>query len=83
MLGRSVALLGGLVRSQPGGLMEKSDRRQISLAGLGLIGAGAVLGLTLASPATAAPPDNPRPAAAPTENPRPDTPPPPVAKKPQ
>lgn len=63
--------------------MEKSDRRQISLAGLGLIGAGAVLGLTLASPATAAPPDNARPAAAPTENPRPDTPPPPAAKKPQ
>lgn len=61
--------------------MEKSDRRQISLAGLGLIGAGAVLGLTLASPATAAPPDSPRPAAAPTDTPRPDAP--PIAEKPQ
>jgi hypothetical protein len=40
--------------------MEKNDRRQVSLAGIGLIGAGAVLGLTLAAPASAAPPDNPR-----------------------
>lgn len=37
--------------------MEKPDRRPVSLAGLGLIGAGAVLGLTLAAPASAAPPD--------------------------
>ena len=40
--------------------MEKNDRRQVSLAGIGLIGAGAVLGLTLAAPASAAPPDNSR-----------------------
>ncbi|MEV6343529.1 hypothetical protein [Actinoplanes sp. NPDC051851] len=39
--------------------MEKSERRPVSLAGLRLIGAGAVLGLALAapiSPAQAAPP---------------------------
>jgi hypothetical protein len=39
--------------------MEKSERRQVSLAGLRLIGAGAVLGLALvvpAGPAQAAPP---------------------------
>ncbi|GAA2685326.1 MULTISPECIES: hypothetical protein [Actinoplanes] len=39
--------------------MEKSERRQVSLAGLRLIGAGAVLGLALVapiSPAQAAPP---------------------------
>ena len=41
--------------------MEKSDRRSVSLAGLGLIGAGAMLGIALATPATAAPSDNPRP----------------------
>ncbi|MFF5084038.1 hypothetical protein ACFY36_43885 [Actinoplanes sp. NPDC000266] len=35
--------------------MEKQDRRPVSLAGLGLIGAGAVLGLALSGPATAAP----------------------------
>ncbi|GAA2880871.1 hypothetical protein Acy02nite_20760 [Actinoplanes cyaneus] len=34
--------------------MEKSDRRQVALAGLKLIGAGAVLGLTLATPASPA-----------------------------
>ncbi|BCJ44466.1 hypothetical protein GCM10010168_12800 [Actinoplanes ianthinogenes] len=39
--------------------MEKSERRQVSLAGLRLIGAGAALGLALAAPAgpvQAAPP---------------------------
>lgn len=41
--------------------MEKPDRRPISLAGLGLISAGAVLGLALATPAAAAPSDTPRP----------------------
>jgi hypothetical protein len=45
--------------------MEKKDRRPVSLAGLGLISAGAVLGLTLAGPAAASPSDNPRPDAAP------------------
>jgi uncharacterized protein (DUF1501 family) len=35
--------------------MEKPERRPISLAGLGLISAGAVLGLALATPAQAAP----------------------------
>lgn len=46
--------------------MEKNDRRQVSLTGLGLISAGAVLGLAaLAGPAAAAPSDNPRPDAAP------------------
>jgi hypothetical protein len=40
--------------------MEKNERRPVSLAGIGLIGAGAVLGLTLAAPATAAPSENPR-----------------------
>jgi hypothetical protein len=43
--------------------MEKSERRPVSLAGLGLIGAGAILGLTLAAPAQAAPTDSPRPAS--------------------
>jgi hypothetical protein len=43
--------------------MEKPDRRPVSLAGLGLISAGAVLGLTLAAPASAAPSDTPRPPA--------------------
>jgi hypothetical protein len=42
--------------------MEKSERRPVSLAGLGLIGAGAILGLALAAPAQAAPTDTPRPA---------------------
>ena len=45
--------------------MEKLDRRPISLAGLGLIATGAVLGLTLAAPAAAAPSDPPRPDATP------------------
>jgi hypothetical protein len=40
--------------------MEKPGRRPISLAGLGLIGAGAVLGLALSTPASAAPSDPPR-----------------------
>ncbi|MET0424392.1 MAG: hypothetical protein ABW046_10975 [Actinoplanes sp.] len=43
--------------------MEKPGRRPISLAGLGLIGAGTVLGLALATPASAAPSDTPKPAA--------------------
>jgi hypothetical protein len=38
------------------------ERRSVSLAGLSLIGAGAVLGLALAVPASAAPPDSVRPA---------------------
>jgi hypothetical protein len=37
-------------RSSPGGVVETPERRKVSLAGLGLIGAGAVLGLTLAGP---------------------------------
>jgi hypothetical protein len=41
--------------------MEKPDTRRVSLAGLGLISAGAVLGIALATPASAATPDNPRP----------------------
>jgi hypothetical protein len=41
--------------------MEKKDRRPVSLAGLGLISAGAVLGLALAAPAQAHPSDTPRP----------------------
>ena len=41
--------------------MEKPETRRVSLAGLGLISAGAVLGLALATPASAATPDNPRP----------------------
>jgi hypothetical protein len=45
--------------------MEKSERRPVSLAGLGLISAGAVLGLALAGPAQAAPTDSPRPPAKP------------------
>lgn len=45
--------------------MEMPDRRSVSLAGLGLISAGAVLGLTLATPAAAAPADHPEPKAAP------------------
>lgn len=45
--------------------MEKPERRPVSLAGLGLISAGAVLGLALAGPAQAAPADAPRPPAKP------------------
>lgn len=48
--------------------MEKSETRRVSLAGLGLISAGAVLGIALATPASAATPDNtprPKPAASP------------------
>ena len=41
--------------------MEKPQRRPVSLAGLGLISAGAVLGLTLATPASATPQAAPRP----------------------
>ncbi|WP_433301032.1 hypothetical protein ACQP2F_04925 [Actinoplanes sp. CA-030573] len=40
--------------------MEKSETRRVSLAGLGLISAGAVLGIALATPASAATPDGPR-----------------------
>jgi hypothetical protein len=48
--------------------MEKPDRRPISLAGLGLISAGAVLGLALATPASAAPSGGQhRPEPAPTQ----------------
>jgi hypothetical protein len=56
--------------------MEKPDRRPVSLAGLGLISAGAVLGLALAAPAAAAPSDPSRseaaPAAARSDPPHPD-----------
>ncbi|BCY05730.1 hypothetical protein [Actinoplanes sp. L3-i22] len=45
--------------------MEKSDLRQVSLAGLRLIGAGAVLGLALAAPASSAQAAPPRPPASP------------------
>ncbi|WP_436523689.1 hypothetical protein [Actinoplanes sp. HUAS TT8] len=41
--------------------MEKSERRQVSLAGLKLIGAGAVLGLALVAPGSAAQAAPPRP----------------------
>jgi hypothetical protein len=41
--------------------MEKRERRPVSLAGIGLISAGAVLGLALAAPAQASPSDPPRP----------------------
>jgi hypothetical protein len=44
---------------------KKSERRPVSLAGLGLISAGAVLGLALATPASATPADTPKPKAAP------------------
>ncbi|MEV6299463.1 hypothetical protein AB0M02_08670 [Actinoplanes sp. NPDC051861] len=46
--------------------MEKPERRPVSLAGLRLIGAGAVLGLALAVPASPAQAETPRPPAAPT-----------------
>jgi hypothetical protein len=45
--------------------MEKPERRPVSLTGLGLIGAGAILGLALATPAQAAPADTARPAPTP------------------
>jgi hypothetical protein len=46
--------------------MDKQERRPVSLAGIGLISAGAVLGLALAAPASAAPNDQPpRPKASP------------------
>ena len=41
--------------------MEKSDTKRVSLAGLGLLSAGAVLGIALATPASAASSDNSRP----------------------
>jgi hypothetical protein len=41
--------------------VEKPDRRPISLAGLSLIGAGAVLGVVLAVPTAASAADSPRP----------------------
>jgi hypothetical protein len=41
--------------------MEKRERRPVSLAGIGLISAGAMLGLALATPAPASPSDTPRP----------------------
>jgi hypothetical protein len=40
--------------------VQKSDRRPVSLAGLSLIGAGAVLGIVLSAPA-ASPADPARP----------------------
>jgi hypothetical protein len=57
--------------------VEKPDRRPVvSLAGLSLIGAGAVLGLALSVPAAASSPDSPGPAkpgsAAVAEQDRPD-----------
>ncbi|WIM97288.1 hypothetical protein ACTOB_000795 [Actinoplanes oblitus] len=55
--------------------MEKSDRRQVSLAGLRLIGAGAVLGLALAAPVSPAQAAPPRPDTAPVaehDTPHPD-----------
>jgi hypothetical protein len=45
--------------------MEKPDRRPAALAGLGLISAGAVLGLALTTPAAAAPTDTPKPKSTP------------------
>jgi len=48
--------------------MEEPEKRRVSLAGLGLLSAGAVLGIALATPASAASPDasrSPKPAAAP------------------
>ena len=45
--------------------MEKRQRRPVSLAGLGLISAGAVLGLALSAPAQASPGDTSRPAPKP------------------
>jgi hypothetical protein len=45
--------------------MEIPQRRPVSLAGLGLISAGAVLGLALAGPAQATPTGVPRPPAKP------------------
>ena len=41
--------------------MEKPHTKRVSLAGLGLLGAGAVLGIALATPASAASADSPRP----------------------
>ena len=40
--------------------MEKPETKRVSLAGLGLLSAGAVLGIALATPASAASPDTPR-----------------------
>ena len=42
--------------------MNPPERRSVSLAGLGLIGAGAVLGLSLAVPASGASTEPVRPA---------------------
>jgi len=41
--------------------MEKPHTKRVSLAGLGLLGAGAVLGIALATPASAASADGARP----------------------
>ena len=41
--------------------MEKPHTKRVSLAGLGLLGAGAVLGIALATPASAASADSARP----------------------
>ena len=47
--------------------MEKPDRRPVSLAGLGLITAGAVLGLALTTPASDRP--SPSPSRSPSRSP--------------
>ena len=56
--------------------MNTPERRSISLAGLSLIGAGSVLGLALAVPASASAADNSRPqqtdSAAVVKNDRPE-----------
>jgi hypothetical protein len=41
--------------------MEKPETKRVSLAGLGLLSAGAVLGIALATQVSAASPDTPRP----------------------
>jgi len=41
--------------------MEKADTKRVSLAGLGLLSAGAVLGIALAAPPSAASADSARP----------------------
>ena len=53
--------------------MEKPDRRPVPLAGLGLISAGAVLGLALTGPATAAEQPRPQPASVPVADKEPRT----------
>jgi len=45
--------------------MEKPHTKRVSLAGLGLLGAGAVLGIALATPASAASADDAHPPSPP------------------